>query len=403
MNLISTILLVLGVASLYIGLRQWWLTLKALPIMQGVSTPWLQYGQKLFLWMGVSGIGLGLLALALVFGTDANPVLSFIFPIITVLALLWVLTAATLLRDKKVSPVYEPMMITNLILFVFPVVFGLYLGLETIAPALTYPLPKGIPFANPVVTFYAVFILSGAFLAYTVADYSFVKLGKKKGFVEDVFIIAFPAGILGARLWYVWGQWSLEFADQPLWKIFAIWEGGLAIMGGALGGALAGIVYVLLKRKDINIVQAIDIGVPTILLAQAIGRWGNFFNQEVYGAIADVDQWMWLPTFIREQITINGSFRVPLFFIESMINLTGFFVIRYGVGRGLQRFIRPGDQALMYLVWYGLTRGIMEPLRNPLYNMGNAGAWSLIWGWVFFATGLLAILSNHLVIPRLKK
>ena len=334
---------------------------------------------------------------------DAKSVLRFIFPVITVLALLWVLAAATLLRDKKVSPVYEPMMITNLILFVFPVVFGLYLGLEAIAPALTYPLPKGIPFANPVVTFYAVFILSGAFLAYTVADYSFVKLGKKKGFVEDVFIIAFPAGILGARLWYVWGQWSLEFADQPLWKIFAIWEGGLAIMGGALGGALAGVIYVLLKRKDMNIIQTIDIAVPTILLAQAIGRWGNFFNQEVYGAIADVNQWMWLPTFIREQMTINGSFRVPLFFIESMINLTGFFVIRYGVGRGLQRFIRPGDQALMYLVWYGLTRGIMEPLRNPLYNMGNAGAWSLIWGWVFFATGLLAILLNHLVIPRLKK
>ena len=403
MNLISTLLLLLGGAGLYLGLRQWWQTLKALPVMQGVSTPWLQYGQKLFLWMGVAGIGLGLLALALVLGTDANPVLSFIFPVITVLALLWVLTTSTLLRDKKVSPVYEPMMLTNLILFIFPVAIGLYLGLEAIEPALQYPLPKGIPFANPVVTFYAVFILSGAFLAYTVADYSFVKLGKKKGFVEDVFIIAFPAGILGARLWYVWGQWSLEFADQPLWKIFAIWEGGLAIMGGALGGALAGVIYVLLKRKDINIIQAIDIGVPTILLAQAIGRWGNFFNQEVYGAIADVNQWMWLPTFIREQMTINGSFRVPLFFIESMINLTGFFVIRYGVGRGLQRLIQPGDQALMYLVWYGLTRGIMEPLRNPLYNMGNAGDWSLIWGWVFFATGLLAILLNHLVIPRLKK
>jgi prolipoprotein diacylglyceryl transferase len=403
MNLISTILLVLGGTSLYFGLRQWWQTLKALPMMKGVSTPWLQYGQKLFLWMGVSGIGLGLLALALVLGTDANPVLSFIFPVITVLALLWVLTTATLLRDKKVSPVYEPMMLTNLILFIFPVVFGVYLGLEAIAPALTYPLPKGIPFANPLVTFYAVFILSGAFLAYTVADYSFVKLGKKKGFVEDVFIIAFPAGIFGARLWYVWGQWSLEFADQPLWKIFAIWEGGLAIMGGALGGALAGVIYVLLKRKDMNIIQTIDIAVPTILLAQAIGRWGNFFNQEVYGAIADVNQWMWLPTFIREQMTINGSFRIPLFFIESMINLSGFFVIRYGVGRGLQRFIRPGDQALMYLVWYGLTRGIMEPLRNPLYNMGNAGDWSLIWGWVFFATGLLAILLNHLVIQRLKK
>jgi len=174
-------------------------------------------------------------------------------------------------------------------------------------------------------------------------------------------------------------------------------------MGGALGGAFVGILYVILKRKDIQIIRAVDLAVPTILVAQAIGRWGNFFNQEVYGAVGNVDQWMWLPTFIREQMTINGNFRVPLFFIESMINVTGYLVIRFGIGEGLKKLKRPGDQALMYLVWYGLTRGIMEPLRNPLYNMGNAGDWSFIWGWVFFGAGLLAILVNHLVLPKLKK
>jgi phosphatidylglycerol:prolipoprotein diacylglycerol transferase len=227
-------------------------------------------------------------------------------------------------------------------------------------------------------------------------------LGKKKGFIEDVFIIAFPAGILGSRLWYVWGQWQLEFANQPFWKIFAVWEGGLAIMGGALGGALAGVLYVYFKRKDIPIIKALDLAVPTILVAQAIGRWGNFFNQEVYGAIADVDAWMWLPTFIREQMTINGSFRIPLFLIESMINLSGYFVIRFGIGEGLKRFLKQGDLALMYLVWYGLTRGIMEPLRNPIYNMGNSGDWSFIWGWVFFSVGILAIIANHMLLKPKK-
>jgi phosphatidylglycerol:prolipoprotein diacylglycerol transferase len=155
-------------------------------------------------------------------------------------------------------------------------------------------------------------------------------------------------------------------------------------------------VYV--KRKDIPIIKALDFAVPTILVAQAIGRWGNFFNQEVYGdPIVNVEGWMWLPTIIREQMTISGSLRVPLFLIESMINLTGYFVIRFGVGQGLKKVIKPGDQALMYLVWYGLTRGIMEPLRNPMYNMGDGGNWSLVWGWVFFAVGLLAIAVNHLV------
>jgi phosphatidylglycerol:prolipoprotein diacylglycerol transferase len=160
---------------------------------------------------------------------------------------------------------------------------------------------------------------------------------------------------------------------------------------------------VLWKRKDIKILQAIDIAVPTILVAQAVGRWGNFFNQEVYGVITDVSQWSWLPTFIQQQMTIGGSFRVPLFLIESFINLTGYFVIRYGIGEGLKRYQRPADQALMYLVWYGLTRGIMEPLRNPTFNMGNDGNWSFVWGWVFFISGLIAILVNHFVLPKLTK
>lgn len=403
MNLIPILLLVAGLATLYLAGQQWWQSLKAFKPIKTKQDQWIQKGQYLFLWMVLTAAGLGLCALALVWGSQANVFFSFFFPFLSLLAGLWVLTARFLWKNHRVASQFEPMMMTNVILFIFPTVILFFMGLEAIEPAFNYPLPKGIPFENPIVTFYAVFILSGAFLAYTLSEREFMKLGKKKGYVEDVFVIAFPAGILGSRLWYVWGQWELEFANQPLWKIFAIWEGGLAIMGGALGGALVGILYVLLKRKDINIIHAVDLAIPTILVAQAIGRWGNFFNQEVYGAIANVDQWMWLPTFIREQMTINGSFRVPLFLIESMINLTGYFVIRFGVGEGLKHMKRPGDQALMYLVWYGLTRGIMEPLRNPLYNMGNAGDWSFIWGWVFFAAGLVAILLNHLVLPKVKK
>jgi len=403
MNLIPILLLVAGLAILYLAGQQWWQSLNAFNPIKTKQVQWIQKGQYLFLWMVLTATGLGLCALSLVWGSEANAFFSFFFPFLSLLAGLWVLTARFLRKHHRIASQFEPMMMTNIILFTFPTVILFFMGLEAIEPALNYPLPKGIPFENPIVTFYAVFILSGAFLAYTLTEREFMKLGKKKGYVEDVFVIAFPAGILGSRLWYVWGQWELEFANQPLWKIFAIWEGGLAIMGGALGGALVGIIYVLTKRKDINILQAIDIGVPTILVAQAIGRWGNFFNQEVYGQIANVDQWMWLPTLIREQMTINGSFRVPLFLIESMINVTGYFVIRFGVGEALKHIKRPGDQALMYLVWYGLTRGIMEPLRNPLYNMGNAGDWSFIWGWVFFAAGLVAILLNHLVLPKIKK
>jgi prolipoprotein diacylglyceryl transferase len=400
MNFLMIIYLVAGVAGAYLGGQQWWQSLaKFRSKQQGKRLP---LGQRLVLTMVMTSISIGLLALAVIQGTDINPFPSFFFFFLSTMATLWVLTASYFYTHQSLDERYLPMMQTNIVLFIFPAIIFLFLGLEAIEPAFTYPLPKGIPFDQPLVAFYAIFILSGAFLAYALTEREFIKLGKKKGFIEDVFIVAFPAGILGSRLWYVWGQWELEFASQPLWKIFAVWEGGLAIMGGALGGALIGILYVYFKRKDIPIIKTLDLAVPTILVAQAIGRWGNFFNQEVYGAIGDVEAWMWLPTFIREQMTINGSFRVPLFLIESMINLSGYVVIRFGIGEGLKRYRKQGDLALMYLVWYGLTRGIMEPLRNPSFNMGNSGNWSFVWGWVFFAVGLLMIGANHLLVKPKK-
>lgn len=400
MNFLMIIYLVAGLAGAYLGGQQWWKSLASFkPQQLGKLLP---LGQRMVLTMVMTAISVGLLALAITQGSDSNPFTSFFFFFLSTLAILWVVTASYFYTHQSLGEDYLPMMQTNIILFIFPAIVFLFLGLEAIEPAFTYPLPKGIPFDQPLVTFYAIFILTGAFLAYGLTEREFIKLGKKKGFVEDVFIVAFPAGILGSRLWYVWGQWELEFATQPFWKIFAIWEGGLAIMGGALGGALVGILYVYFKRKDIPIIKALDFAVPTILVAQALGRWGNFFNQEVYGAIADVDAWMFLPTFVREQMTINGSFRVPLFLIESMINLLGYFVIRFAIGEGLKSYRKQGDLALMYLVWYGLTRGIMEPLRNPAFNMGNSGDWSFIWGWVFFAVGLLAIAGNHLLLKPKK-
>ena len=400
MNFLMMIYLVAGLAGAYLGGRQWWKSLAVFnPQQLGKLLP---LGQRLVLTMVMTAISVGLIALAVTQGSSSNPFTSFFFFFLSTLAILWVFTASYFYSHQSLGERFMPMMQTNIVLFIFPAIVFLFLGLEAIEPAFTYPLPKGIPFDQPLVAFYAIFILSGAFLAYALTEREFIKLGKKKGFIEDVFIIAFPAGILGARLWYVWGQWELEFATQPFWKIFAVWEGGLAIMGGALGGALAGILYVYFKRKDIPIIKTVDLAVPTILVAQAIGRWGNFFNQEVYGVIADVESWMWLPTFIREQMTINGSFRVPLFLIESMINLSGYVVIRFAIGEGLKKYRKQGDLALMYLVWYGLTRGIMEPLRNPAFNMGNAGNWSLIWGWVFFAVGLLMIGANHLLFKPKK-
>ena len=264
---------------------------------------------------------------------------------------------------------------------------------------ITFPLMNKIYFNRETgqgIAFYALFILAGALLSYFISDHEMYKKYKRHGLLENVFYIAFPAGIVGARIWYVIGDWH-RFAADPI-KMFYIWEGGLAIMGGALLGIIAGVLYVKFKRKEISLLFAVDMIVPTIILAQAIGRWGNFFNQEVYGAsLTNMNAFFFLPEFIKANMFIGGSFRVPLFFIESMSNILGFFVIRYGVGEALKRYKQPLDMAFSYAIWYGLTRVILEPLRDPSFNMGTGGEWSYIWGYVFAAVGVLAIVVNHVV------
>ncbi|MCH3977172.1 MAG: prolipoprotein diacylglyceryl transferase [Bacilli bacterium] len=262
---------------------------------------------------------------------------------------------------------------------------------------ITYPLVYQIVIYKEFsVHFYALFILSGAILVYFICDHYFYIEYGKHGLIENLFYIAFPAGIVGARLWYVIGNWYREgFNERPL-DAFAVWDGGLAIMGGALLGGIVGILFLKWRRKWIPTRHAADLIVPTILIAQAIGRWGNFFNQEVYGSITNSAYWWFLPEFIVRQMTISGSMRVPLFLIEGIVNLAGYFIIRYAVGRGLKKYTKMGDLALLYVVWYGLTRFILEPMRDPAFNMGTNDKWSWIWSIVFIALGVLAIIANHL-------
>ncbi|MGI6735095.1 MAG: prolipoprotein diacylglyceryl transferase [Bacilli bacterium] len=280
------------------------------------------------------------------------------------------------------------------ILFLFMLLEGLTYG-----DILKFPLPRGVPFEKPVVAFYAIFILSGAVLVLFVCDHEFYKKYGKHGVLENGFYVAFPAGIIGARIWYVLGEWNNPesgFRDNPL-TIFAIRDGGLAIMGGALFGIIAGVWFYVKRRKEYDIGFGADAIIPTILIAQAIGRWGNFFNQEVYGGvIADISKWWFIPEFVKRQMFIMGEYRQPFFLIESALNLTGYFVIRYAIGEGLKKYRKPFDMALMYIVWYGLVRFIMEPLRDPLFRMGEGGKWSQYNALIFFVVGVLLIVLNHI-------
>ncbi|MGI6644532.1 MAG: prolipoprotein diacylglyceryl transferase [Bacilli bacterium] len=267
-----------------------------------------------------------------------------------------------------------------------------YLGL------ITFPLPRGIPLnrANPVVAFYAIFILTGALLSLAICEHVFYKKHKRHGVMENLFYVAFPSGIIGARIWYVIGNWTVGGFNEDFAKVFDFRSGGLAIMGGAIFGALGGMLFYYFKyRKLYKLEEAVDIVLPTLLVAQAVGRFGNFFNQEVYGAATDINNYAFLPYAIRQNMIIDGEFRVPLFFIEMMINLAGFFVIYFGIGCGLKKWRKPLDMGFAYFLWYGMTRAILEPLRDPSFNMGEKSKWSYIWALIFVGVSILGIVINH--------
>lgn len=238
------------------------------------------------------------------------------------------------------------------------------------------------------IAFYAIFILSGAFLVLGICDHYIYKIYGKHDIVTTCFFVAFPFGLIGARLWYVLldisknGNSSIFIRDWT--KIFAVQDGGLGIMGGAILGIIAGVsVMLIIKywKKDPNYqhmsyLRLVDIIVPAILVAQAIGRIGNFFNAEVHGNEIPMSSIAWLPTFVKLNYQFDGSHFIgdatqaylPLATIETITNLIGYFFIYFGITRSLGKYHAEGSGLGWYLVWYGATRAFLEPLRYGSYQ-----------------------------------
>lgn len=206
------------------------------------------------------------------------------------------------------------------------------------------------------IRWYALFIVAGLILAVYL---SMKEAPKKKILSDDILdfiLVAFPLSIIGARLYYVVFEW--KYYSQHLDQIFEIWNGGLAIYGGLITGAL--ILYFFSQRRLIHPVDFLDVAAPSVLIAQSIGRWGNFFNHEAYGAV--VKHLNYLPNFIRKNMYIDGAYRQPTFLYESVWNLIGFILIM--ILRRKPKFLRRGEITAFYLIWYGLGRMIIEGMRT---------------------------------------
>ncbi|GEM_PF-255447 len=255
------------------------------------------------------------------------------------------------------------------------------------------------------IAFYALFILLGFGICYWISDHKLYQLYGKHGTLDVTGILAFFSGIIGARIWYVVGNYQREFAGHLFPDAFQIWNGGLTILGGALFGFICGFIMVRLTHKEFDMRKVIDIIVPTILLAQAVGRMGNFTNIEVYGREVSINGtiWQFLPNWLLQQMNYTGTgaslgagiVNVPLCFVEASINVIGYFVIRFAIGKGLKKFIVDGDLCGCYFAWYGIVRFILEPLRNTNYNMGMDNSWSICNSLAYIFVGAAIMILCH--------
>ena len=212
------------------------------------------------------------------------------------------------------------------------------------------------------IAWYGVIIACGLLLGIWLASYRAKKRGWSSDLVLDFILLAVPLAIIGARAYYVAFEWEY-FAANPA-KIIAINEGGLAIYGGVIGGFLA--AFIFSKAAKFPFLKLIDLVIPSLILGQAMGRWGNFINQEAFGALVTNPNLQFFPLAVYIQSL--GEWHQATFFYESFCNAI-LLVITLLLGR---KGVKDGTLLATYFIGYGTIRAIIEGLRtDSLYLFGN--------------------------------
>jgi phosphatidylglycerol:prolipoprotein diacylglycerol transferase len=181
----------------------------------------------------------------------------------------------------------------------------------------------------------------------------------------NVAVIAIIAALVGARLYYVIFNWH-HYGSEPWWKIVAIWEGGLAIHGGLLAGVVVGMIWA--RRRKLPTFVYLDIVAPSLVLGQAIGRWGNFFNQEAFGTPTNLPWKLYIDPAHRPTHLAEYDYFHPTFLYESLWNLAVFGLLFLLLRKRLEPY--PGALFLSYLGLYSLGRLFIEGLRTDSLMLG---------------------------------
>lgn len=233
---------------------------------------------------------------------------------------------------------------------------------------------------------YGVIIAVGLLLAILLAMSHTKRSGHNPDIVLDLALIVVPLAVICARAYYVIFMWSDLYAGGPFWKVFAVWEGGLAIYGAVIGGALGVFIYTRFN-KTIKFLQLLDILAPSLILGQAIGRWGNFVNQEAYGAVITDPAWQWFPAAVY--IQASGEYHMATFFYESLWNFIVFAALVWYFRRAKSR--KDGNVILLYLLLYGCGRVIIEGLRTDSLYLGSLRVSQVLSGLLVVASAVVLI------------
>jgi phosphatidylglycerol:prolipoprotein diacylglycerol transferase len=234
------------------------------------------------------------------------------------------------------------------------------------------------------VYWYGVLVAAAVFIGIILSYRRAKRYGIKQDDLIDFAIWAIPSAVIFARLYYVVFEWDLFRGD--LTKIFRLWEGGLAIYGAVIGGVIAGVLFC-------RFWSLADTVTPALVLGQAIGRWGNFFNQEAYGIVVTNPAHMWFPLAVK--IDATNTIHYATFFYESMWCLLIFaFIMLMG-----KRFKHRGDCFLWYITLYALERALVEGLRTDSLYWGGVRVSQLLSALLFVA-GIAFMIWRHLKEKR---
>lgn len=233
------------------------------------------------------------------------------------------------------------------------------------------------------------------FLAISTACYIIVKEARKKNIDKDyltnLLFYGILIGILGARIYYV--LFNLNYYLKNPIEIIEIWNGGLAIHGGIIFTLIFLIVYS--KKYNVKPIIMTDIISVGLLIAQSIGRWGNFFNQEAYGRIVTLKflKKMHLPSFIIKGMYIDGFYREPTFLYESILSFIGFILL---ITVRKKKENKAGIITGLYLIWYGIERLIIESFRSDSLMLGTIKIAQFV-SIIAIVVGIYIIIKNNIL------